>query len=233
MKSLHKTFDILEYVVLQNGQSVTPSEAAAALGVNLVTCTRIMGELTDRGYLVKISRKDGYAAGPMVISLGTRDNVYRRIASAAAEPITELSEFLHRQVNIAVLDQSRRIMLCYHLADAELKPWNRFFFTDQWDTATGRLLIAAQDDRSAEKLTASAGVFPFPKEQLDAIRRAGAVRFELNGEIIIGHWVRVSSYPAAAFGFGIAPERADEAFARSAATAERIRNLLMKPNFAY
>ena len=60
MKSLQKAFDILEYVVLQNGEPVTPTRAAAALSINLATCTRIMGELVKRGYLVQISRPGYY-----------------------------------------------------------------------------------------------------------------------------------------------------------------------------
>ena len=104
MKSLQKTFDLLEYVFLRNGSSVTPSEAADALGINLVTATRIMGSLVERGYLIKISRKDGYAPGPMVMALGSRHNAYERLTAAARQPVEDLSNQLNRQVNLSVLN---------------------------------------------------------------------------------------------------------------------------------
>jgi len=234
MKSLHKTFDILEYVVLQNGECVTPSRAAEALDVNPATCTRIMGELVKRGYLTQVSRKNGYTAGPMTVSLGTRRNGFERLAEAGRGPVRELSERLGRQVNLAVLDHDRRIMLCYHLSDREMKPWDRFFFaSDHWDTATGRLLIAALDDREARKLTAALGIRPFPARTLAEIRRKGSVRFEQNELVVIGHLLRLPGFPAAAFGFGIEPENADRAFAASTETAEKIRTALVRPNQAY
>ncbi|MBR2374598.1 MAG: hypothetical protein IKA87_10260 [Lentisphaeria bacterium] len=68
---------------MQNGKKVLPTEVSEALDINLATCTRIMGELIKRGYLEKVSRKAGYIAGPMIVSLNTRDQTYKRIAEAA------------------------------------------------------------------------------------------------------------------------------------------------------
>ena len=233
MKSLQKTLDILEYVVLQNGASVTPTRVAEFLGINSVTCTRIMGELVRRGYLMQISRKAGYIPGPMITSLGTRNNHYERLAAAARGPVARLSERLRKQVNLAVLNRSRRIMLCYHLSNPGQKPWDRFFFTDHWETATGRLLISSLDDRSARDLAREVGIHPFPKMELEKIRREGFVRFEQDRLVIIGHLIKVPGYPPAAFGFGIEPEGASKAFAASRETADEIRRLLEEPNRAY
>lgn len=233
MKSLQKTFDILEYVVLQNGRPVTPSDAAENLKINLVTCTRIMGELTGRGYLVQISRKTGYIPGPMIPSLMTRHNVYEQIAVAAQNPIAELSAQLNRQVNIAVLHKERRIMLCYHLTDPDMKPWDRFTFTDHWNTATGRLLIAALDDNEAKKMIRSCGLKKFPVKELEQMRRENMVCFEQNELSIIGRSISITGYPVMAFGFGVPQERTKEAIKLSAQTAEKIRLALCKPNQAY
>lgn len=233
MKSLQKSLDVLEYVVLRNGEKVTPSRVAEALALNLATCTRIMGEFVKRGYLVQVSRKDGYLPGPMIASLVTRRNPWERLADAARGPIRDLSETLRRQVNLAVMNRNRRIMLTYHLGQYDLKPWDHFFFIDHWDTATGRLLIAALDDRDARKILAEAGIRPFPRKELEAMRKNGFVRFRLGELEIIGHAVRVPGCPAAAFGFGVEPEQADEAFAASSETAQRIVRTLEQPNQAY
>ncbi|MBO4630410.1 MAG: hypothetical protein J5858_00665 [Lentisphaeria bacterium] len=233
MKSLQKTFDILEYVVLRNGESVTPSRAAEELGINTVTCTRIMGELVKRGYLVQVSRKEGYIPGPMIITLNTRHNCYEQLAAAAHGPISRLSERMHCQVNLSVMNREHRIMLCYHLHSLNLKPWDHFSFTDHWETATGRLLIALMEEKEARKLTREAGICPFPKKELERIRRDGWVRFEQDQLIVIGRGIQIPGYPAAAFGFGVAPELEKTAMEASAETAGEIIRILQKPNQAY
>ena len=233
MKSLQKALDILEYVVLQNGERVTPSRAAEALSINLATCTRIMGELVKRGYLVQISRKDGYIPGPMIPALGTRHNSYEILAAAARTPIENLSEQLGCQVNFSVMHAGRRIMLCYHLSRQTLRPWDHFTFSDHWETATGRLLIAAVDEREGRRLAAASGLQPFPRKELARIRQAGWIRFRQDPLEIIGHLIEFPGYPAAAFGFGIPPEQADRAFELSGKTAAAIVNILNQPNQSY
>ena len=233
MKSLHKSFYILEYVILQNGRKITPSDAAEAVGVNLATCTRIMGELVDRGYLVKVSRKEGYLPGPMTVSLGTRNHPYERLAKAASEPIRLLSEELRCQVNLAVMHEGRRVMLCYNLSSGTARPWDRFTFEDHWVTATGRLLIASLEDREARKIISSIGVKPYPKEELDKIRADGFTVFAEGPLSIIGHLIQLPGYPAAAFGFGVPKQNEKHAFGLSAVTAETIRRKLSIQPKAY
>ena len=233
MKSLQKALDILEYVVLQNGERVTPTRAADALSINLATCTRIMGELVKRGYLVQISRKDGYIPGPMIPALGTRHNSYEILAAAARTPIEKLFQQLGCQVNFSVMHAGRRIMLCYHLSRQTLRPWDHFTFSDHWETATGRLLIAAMDEREGRKLTAASGLQLFPRKELARIRQNGWIRFRQDDLEVIGHLIVFPSYPAAAFGFGIPPEQADRAFGLSGKTAAEIIDILNQPNQSY
>ena len=229
MKSLQKAFDILEYVILQNGTNVTPSEAADALKINLATCTRIMGELVRMGYLAKISRKSGYVAGPMTVSLCTRDQVYKRIADAAENPVRTLSEELGCQVNISVLHESQRVMLSYHLGNPYTEPWKVFRFTDHQDTATGRLLLAVQSVSGAEEICRLCGLPLSGEEYHNRIIRDGFLRFELDGLSIIGYLIRVPGYPVSAFGFGVPKVSADRAFELAAETARIITEKLTAP----
>lgn len=227
MKSLQKTFDILEYVTLQNGMVVTPSAAAKALRINLATCTRIMGELVGRGYLVKISRKAGYIPGPMIASLNTRSNPFGRIAAVAGQPIAELSNRLGYQINLAVMNGDRRIMLTFHFSNPARKPWPTFSFTDHWTSATGRLLIASLNDKDAKRVTELCGITPFPRREIEQMRKDGSVRFAAENLIIMGHSILLPDYPPMAFGFGVPENLADTAFAASAETAGKIRDALM------
>lgn len=229
MKSLHKTFDVLEYILLQNGENVTPSQAAEALGINLATCTRIMTELVQRGYLEKVSRKSGYIAGPMVASLNTRDHLYKKLAAAAEKPVRVLSENLNCQVNLSVLQQDHRVMLTFHSPGFPVCPWRTFRFSDHWDTATGRLLLAALDDTTAKKVCKAWGIKPYPKEELQQIRKDGFVCFEFDSLCIIGYLICIPGYPAAAFGFGVLPENGETAFHLAGKTALEIRKKLTAP----
>jgi len=233
VKSLHKTFDILEFVVLQNGLPVTPSDAANALGINLVTVTRIMGELVRRGYLMHISRKGGYVPGAMVTAIGSRSNIFERLAAAAREPVNVLSRKLHRQVNLSVMHQEQRVMLCYRLDGNWIEPWKTFFFSNHPKTGTGRVLLAAMSDEEAQRVCHAVGRECCTPEELAEVRRNGFARFGGLGETIIGCPVEVPGYPLAALGFGIEAEWADEALKLALECAESIRNALLRRNIAY
>ena len=49
----------------------------------------------------------------------------------------------------------------------------------------------------------------------------------------MGHLIEFPGYPAAAFGFGVLPDRADEAFGQSAETAAEIIEILNQPNQSF
>lgn len=210
MKSLHKTFDILEYVALQDGACVTPSEAAGFTGLNLATCARIMGELAVRGYLDKVSRKAGYAPGPMCAALAMRKNGYTRLARAAKEPLQALSEFVGMPVNLSVANGARRIMIVCCCGKPGWKPWDSFGFPlDGPGTATNPLLAKEGGDFVN---------FYDGKEKL----------------WIQGCAVRAPGSPAAAFGYGV-PEGVDheQALALARETAREIEKKLTVGYQAY
>lgn len=210
MKSLHKTFDILEYVALRDGESVTPSEAAGFTGLNLATCARIMGELAARGYLDKVSRKAGYAPGPMCAALAMRKNSYSRLARAAKEPLLALSEFVGMPVNLSVVNGARRIMIVCCCGKPGWKPWDSFGFPlDGPGTATNPLLGKAGGDFVN---------FYEEKEKL----------------WIQGCAVRAPGFPVAAFGYGV-PEGVDSerALALARETAREIEKKLTVSYQAY
>lgn len=236
MKSLHKTFDILEYIVLQCGRHVTPSEVAEYANLNIATCTRIMGELVERGYLDKISRKAGYVPGPMVVSIGTRDNCYRRLAAAASEPVRLLAERVCMVVNLAVMNRDRRVMLCFHSCRRNWTPWNSFTFGgDHATTATGWLLLSAMEPEEAEKIIRAKNLSVTRKE-LELTRKRGWVNFisPEDGIRVMGHLISVDGYPPAAIGFGIRKEDdPEEILSLSEDAARKIQQKLTPDSRAF
>jgi len=230
MKSLQKALDLLELSVLQSGVPLTPSRAAEALGLNLATCSRILGELADRGYLERISLREGYRTGPMIQSLALREDPYQQLAEAAREPVRELAEFLRMPVNCCTLAGSGRIMLALQGGAPGFLPWKRFrFVEDMTTTATGRLLLASLNERLCRKFLATRGEKELTVASLHPLRESGKVDFFCDGIRQMGRLIRVAAYPTAAFGFGV-PSGADpkEAAERADCAAETIVSNLTK-----
>ena len=240
MKSLRKTFDILEYVMVQNGRAITPSEAAKAAELNLATCARIMGKLAERGYLYKVSRKEGYIAGGVIYSLANRKNVWHNLRAAAVEPVNRLAGELVRPVNLSILDGDKRIMLYYSGADERWQPWPQLFFDGYYDTATGRLLLATAEPEIVEKIWqrfGAPGTDVWPEvtslatlqQELTVIRRDKHVCFPSADKQlwIAGHLLALNGFPAAAIGFGDWIDQTPETVLdKSFRTIEKIRTLL-------
>ena len=86
IKVLDKTFSILETVIIASPRPVRISELVAELQINSATCARILKELTDAGYLIKVSRGEGYSAGPRALALAQQVS-YREKLLRAARPI--------------------------------------------------------------------------------------------------------------------------------------------------
>jgi DNA-binding IclR family transcriptional regulator len=215
MKSLHKTFDILEFVFLSDGEKATPSDVAQVTGMNLATCTRIMGELVARGYLVKVSRKEGYLPGPMIAAMFTRRNAYRLLVQAAEVPVRNLAERIGMPVNLSVSkNPEERVMICCHCGIPGWKQWNSAVFTSCLSTPTERLLFAVLPEEQLEKQIKG---LRFPLEswpeiqntdtlakELRKMRKDKTTCFQDGGSVtVLGGLVDVPGYPAAAIGFGI------------------------------
>ncbi len=189
MNSFDKSFLILETVVLQNGVPTTPTTVSKLTGIHLVTCSRVMGALAKSGYLERVSAHLGYVAGPMCLSLGTRPNVYSRLANAARRPLRDFSELIQGQVNLSVDFNHQRIMLACENPQQNYRFWQRFRFDYDGGAATDRLLLSALNPD-----------YPGREE----ILRTKHVEFieQNTAMIIMGELITVEGYPPAAFGYG-------------------------------
>lgn len=222
MKSLNKTLDILEYILNKDGIASTPGEIASGIEINAATCSRIINELMERGYIEKVSRRAGYIPGPVVYALNTRQSPYARIAKAAEEPVKDLAVKLSSMINISVMKDGYRYVLYFYSGDAKKKFPLRTKYLDHYDTATGRLLLSAAPLEDVDFAIKKLG---FPKEmwngitskdaflkELAKIAQTGTVKYPQDDIWIVGSLVNAPGYPPAAIGFGVADkEKADEA----------------------
>ena len=73
-KVLTKLFDILEAVIVRYPQPVRTGELAKMHGIHVATCSRILQELLELGYLQKSRSGAGFVVGPRLIALKSRVN---------------------------------------------------------------------------------------------------------------------------------------------------------------
>ena len=214
MKSLHKTLDVFEFILNRDGLPATPGEIASAIEINVATCSRILSELMQRGYIEKVSRNKGYIAGPVLYAMNLRQSVYARIAGVAREPIREMAIELGAMINISVMRDCYRYVLCYFSGDETRKfPLRTRYFQDHYTTATGRLLLSTAPEKDLDFVCAGLGL---PGEswngissreelvkELEKINLAGSIKFRQKDMWIIGSLVHAPDFPPAAIGFGI------------------------------
>jgi DNA-binding IclR family transcriptional regulator len=223
MKSLKKAFDLLEYVVAQGGVPVTPTACAEATGWNAVTCTRILGELTELGYLEKVTRKSGYRPGPMCSALSLRNNVYSRLSKASEGPLHRFALTIGAIVNFSVFHPCGRVMIricgggegVHHI-------WKDFRFPLSDGMPTSQLLLAAMGKKQRQAYCPEA-----LHGELDHLAEKGFFRGKEGDLTVQGHLILCEDYPPAAFGYGVRQGLDPDEIARlGAETAREIITIL-------
>lgn len=154
IKVLDKTFAILEWAVIQSPTPVRLSELAARFGINTATCSRIVRELTDAGYLEQVSRQAGYTAGPRSWTFASQVSYKQRLIATADPVIAEAAKKLSASVLLAELQGDERYILIHHNECPRLNiRLSRLSYRDIFVTATGLVLAAyAPESRQSELL---------------------------------------------------------------------------------
>jgi len=97
IKVLDKAFGILELLVIASPDSVKPGAIAAALNINNASCSRILKDLSEAGYVEKISREAGYTVGPRAFTLSKQLDYNTELIKAAESCRNYLNPLLSNQ----------------------------------------------------------------------------------------------------------------------------------------
>ncbi len=156
IKVLDKTFAILEAVVLNSPRPLRISVLAERFGINNATCSRILKELLDTGYVVQISRQEGYAAGPRALTFANAV-CYRAELLDAARPLVDAAA---AEFSASVLLAERRGELRFVLYHRNGSPvlrirLDKLAYDNLFSTATGLVLTAFAPAAEREMLIAS------------------------------------------------------------------------------
>ncbi len=149
VKVLHKAFSIIEAVSSAPPGPKSVSELAQKAGLPLPTTARILKDLSEAGYLDKVSRTQGYILGPMMFQL-CRGQRYMSELLDIAEPLVDrCAEATGQSVLLSVLKHRRRYILCHQNRNPALNIHiDRPYYKNFYRTATGRIQLAylSEDD---------------------------------------------------------------------------------------
>lgn len=143
IKVLDKAFCILELLVIASPDTVKPGVIAASLNINNATCSRILKDLGDAGYVEKVSREAGYTVGPRAFTFSKQLNYNTELINAAETCIQDCACKLKSSVILVELKNNQRYILSHHDYHPNSKiKINELSYTDLFKTATGVLLLA-------------------------------------------------------------------------------------------
>lgn len=152
MPEISKTADqalLLLTELAERGPSST-TELSRALGINRTVAHRLIGTLLKRGYVRR--EGDRYVPGPMVLKVA--EGVAPALRAAAQPVMDRLAAESGETVVLHVPDHDQAAVVAQslgtrHLVRVEHAIGSRH---PQWVAASGRALLAFQDDRTIERL---------------------------------------------------------------------------------
>ncbi len=219
VNAIEKSFLILEKIASSELAALTPAQLADELKLNRATCSRILKQLLEMGYVIKISRQQGYAAGPRLHTVGNICHYSKLLLQCAIPVIDRCASELQGSVLLSQLCNGRRYILHHRNCDPALHVnINRPCYDDIFVTATG-LLLAAYCSKSErvncfkiQKLHNGA----FPEEfsnaeaihdKLDNIRKQGCVKMDRGYQWVYAYPVKTGNQVNTAVGMSILKSR--------------------------
>ena len=143
IKVLRKAFAVLETVAEKKGEAVFLGNIAKKLNLAQPTCSRIVKELVNMGYLEQSAISKGFIPGPMAYSLAHGSSYRKDMTDIAAPLVRKCAEEIKESALIAVLNNGRRYVPYHHNGNPELQIIiDKPYYEDIYSTATGRMLLA-------------------------------------------------------------------------------------------
>ena len=110
---IDKTFAILELIAATVPEPMLPGRLAKELKINRTTCSRLLKQLMDMGYLIKVSRQQGYIPGPKFLTMHNLVRFQDNYLKIATPVIDRCAEELKASILTAQIYSGERYIL-YH-----------------------------------------------------------------------------------------------------------------------
>ena len=154
IKVLDKIFQVLETVASESPTPLTPLQIATRLNMNRPTCSRILRELTDSGYLMHVSRQAGYTIGPRSYTFAGMAKYKPSFLEKAIPYVKNCARVLGQSVLICERLGSERYILHHSNFSSLNIRIAQLSYRDLLDTATGMVLLAAAPGKERERIYA-------------------------------------------------------------------------------
>ena len=159
IKVVDKVFDILELLATDPEQPRTLSAIADPLQMNHGTCANLLKTMAARHYVQRLPFKKGYRLGIKAYQLSGKKKYKSELIKIARQAMTDLTNLVNENSLLAVLEGNQRVALvrisCQHAVQV-ITPAEK----DAYDSSTGRLLIAMQDDEELDQFIQRYGLPP-------------------------------------------------------------------------
>ncbi len=177
--ALEKGLDILE-LSASHPEGLSQAEIARALGRSVGEIFRMLNCLVERGYLSILRPGDRYVLTLKLFELSHRHAPLARLLDAALPLMRALTEEVHQSCHLVVLHEGRGIVIAQADAPGEIGFAVRVGSVIQLSTtASGRVLLAFQDEEDRRKLLAqSPGSLEGGASVLDKVKRRGYEEME-------------------------------------------------------
>jgi DNA-binding IclR family transcriptional regulator len=170
--ALEKGLDILE-LLAGHPEGLSQAEVARSLERSVGEIFRMLNCLVERGYVTIQRPGDRYVLTLKLFELSHRHAPLARLLDAALPLMRALAEEVHQSCHLAVLHEGRGIVIAQADAPGEIGFAVRVGSVIQLaSTASGRVLLAFQDEEDRRKLLAHEHA---PREVADAARQPGAL----------------------------------------------------------
>jgi DNA-binding IclR family transcriptional regulator len=159
IQSLHRAFDILEFIAARRGEPAPLGEIAAATGLHASTCANLLKTLVTRSYVDQRGPRQGYVLGPMAQVLA-RAGAYRADLVQLAEPLLQaLAQDVQENIVLSALHQDHLFELARAEGDSVLQLRRDLLLVENvYRAANGRLLLAHLAPAALAELVARRGL---------------------------------------------------------------------------
>lgn len=191
---LNRALDILEFIAEKSGEPQALSTIAGEVKIQSSTCANIVKTLVERGYLAKAEGKKGYILGRHIAHLLGANPFHEKLVKVGNKELSRLTAILNENTLIAILQNNVRKIICKGISNQQVQaqtPDEK----DIYDTSSGRVLLAMQNDDFLHSYIQSYGlpakdVWPEAKTekgffaQIEKIRKTGYILIEDSVQVI-------------------------------------------------
>jgi DNA-binding IclR family transcriptional regulator len=189
IQSVKRAMDILFAVSNCRQDAMRLCDISEALNIRRSTCAHLVGTLCQMGYLEQKSRNEGYQIGYLAHYIARKGGIGQQLIKTCSPVMRWLTRATGQTTILAVLRGNHKLIIHYIEGERKMGGLCRHILLGNlYSSATGRMLLACQDEETVIKLIEQSGLPTIDQwegcqstesllKQLNDIRRQGFARY--------------------------------------------------------